>query len=454
MPRDEDVPEIAQIFLSATAEDCRSFRKAVRDNLQLQYRAAKIFLQEQWSEGGKLTIDVCKDRVLTSDAYIGLFGYRCGWMPPGHTVSITELEFRWALERWPCAPAPMFVMLPAEPSPAARQLKARADKLLQREFPQSAERESAERRRREFIARVREWADRQQVIVEFFDSLRDLERKTAASVGNWSLEAMRRALQGRRVAAGDINPDELGRIGRREQRERLDRVLESFGDRRDEPCIAFVVHGPEHHGQREFAEYLARRPEWDGMDVRVGQAPDPGNAASLAGWLCSQLGEPVPGGTGVDGLAGLLAARLARRSVVVVLRSIGGSPGRLTSFRDLFWLPLRAALLQRRPAGSGRLHCFVIEHEALPADPGPALAVERIDEPGQDYSVLLALPRLTPITRAQVRSWLNDITRPKTGAGIVLDEARRDAIAEFAVAGGGQPPVVYDRLAREGFWSG
>lgn len=453
MPRDEDVPEIAQIFLSATAEDCRSYRQAVRDNLQAQFRAARIFLQEQWAEGGQLTLEVCKQRVLTSDAYIGLFGYRYGWEPPGYTVSITELEFRWALERWPRAPAPMFVMLPREPSAAQRQLRAKADKLLKREFPQPDRRAAAERRRDEFVARVREWADRQQVIVEFFDSQRDLERKTAASVGNWNLDVLRQALRGRRAAPGNIPADELGRIGRRDQREKLAQALEAFADRRDERCVAFVVHGPEGHGQSQFAEYLARRGEWDGMDVRDGLAPQPDSAASLAGWLCSQLGEPVPGGAGIDGLATLLAARLAQRSVVVVLRSLGEQPGRLAAFQAGFWVPLRDALAQRRPAGAGRLYCFVIEHEALPPDPGAALAAGPLDDPGQDYARLLALPRLTPITRAQVRGWLTEIGDPKNGAGIVLDEARRDAIAERAVAGGGNPPIVYDRLAREGFWA-
>ena len=31
MPHEADIPEIRQIFLSATAQDCRTYREAVRD---------------------------------------------------------------------------------------------------------------------------------------------------------------------------------------------------------------------------------------------------------------------------------------------------------------------------------------------------------------------------------------------------------------------------------------
>ena len=34
MPRAADIPEISQIFLSATAQDCREYREAVRDFVQ------------------------------------------------------------------------------------------------------------------------------------------------------------------------------------------------------------------------------------------------------------------------------------------------------------------------------------------------------------------------------------------------------------------------------------
>ncbi len=453
MPRDEDVREIAQIFISATAKDCGVYRKAIQENLHLQFRHAKVFLQEQWSEGGKLTVKVCKSRVLSSDAYIGLFGFRYGWKPKGQTLSITEMEFLWALERWPRPPAPIVVMLPEKGSPAERHLQARARHFLDRECPNAKARAEHEVDRLGFLARVQGWVDRHQVVIEFFDSQRDLERKTAASVGNWNLDILRAALHGRRKAPGGIPDDELGRIGRRDQRDQLARAVEAFADRRDERCIAFVVHGAEGHGQTQFAEYLARHEQWDGMDVLDGLAPQSDGAASLAGWLCGLLDEPALGAAAIDALAALLAARVALRSVVVVLRSLGDRPGRLAAFQAGFWAPLRDALRQRKPAGSGRLYCFVIEHEALPANPGSELADTPIDDPDQDYARLLALPRLMPITRAQVRAWLTEIADPKAGAGVVLEEARREAIAERAVAGGGNPQIVYDRLAREGFWA-
>lgn len=453
MPRDADIRKISQIFLSATAEDCKVYRAAVRDSLQIQFKTAKIFLQEQWAEGGQLTVEVCKDRVLKSDAYIGLFAYRYGWQPPKQTVSITEIEFLWARERWKKAPAPVFIMLPLDPSEATNQLRAAAQPLLDKEFPAAADREAAERRRQAFIGRVRSWADEQVMSLEFFGTCEELVAKAAASVMHWNESLLLEALQGRRGPAGGLDAAELGRIGRRSQREMLDKVLEVFADRRDERCIAFLVHGPENHGQLQFAESLAGWDAWDGMEVRAGQAPDAGSTDSLVGWLCGQFNEPVQGGAGVDRLAALLAARLAQGSVVVVLRSVGDRPDRLATFQADFWQPLRAALAQRKPAGTGRLYCFVVDHRALPADPGPAVAVADIDADDQDCAQLLALPVLAPITRAQVLRWLKDICDPKAGLGIVLDEQRRQKIADRATGPGGYPPDVYDRLDREGFWA-
>ena len=70
MPRAADIPEISQIFLSATAQDCREYREAVRDFVQANEPAAKISLQEDWAAGGEFVVDVCQGRVTACDAYM------------------------------------------------------------------------------------------------------------------------------------------------------------------------------------------------------------------------------------------------------------------------------------------------------------------------------------------------------------------------------------------------
>lgn len=73
MPRAADIPEISQIFLSATAQDCREYREAVRDFVQANEPAAKISLQEDWAAGGEFVVDVCERRVCYVPPYSRLF---------------------------------------------------------------------------------------------------------------------------------------------------------------------------------------------------------------------------------------------------------------------------------------------------------------------------------------------------------------------------------------------
>lgn len=91
MPHENEIAEVKQVFLSATAQDSRGYREAVRDVVQDIVPQGKVFLQENWAAGGNFVDAVCRQRVRTCDAYMGLFGHRYGWQPPGYTRSITEL---------------------------------------------------------------------------------------------------------------------------------------------------------------------------------------------------------------------------------------------------------------------------------------------------------------------------------------------------------------------------
>lgn len=46
----------------------------------------------------KRPLDKCLEAVASSDLYVGIFAWRYGYRPPGYDRSITELEYRKAVE--------------------------------------------------------------------------------------------------------------------------------------------------------------------------------------------------------------------------------------------------------------------------------------------------------------------------------------------------------------------
>jgi len=450
MPHENEIAEVRQIFLSATAQDCLEYREAVRDVVQDNVPQGKVFLQENWAERGQFVVDVCRQRVRTSDAYMGLFGHRYGWQPPGHTRSITELEFRWAVERWPQRVAPIFILLPEKGSEADRLLHDWAAPYIEQECPGDAARCRHDQAQQAFLKAVGDWAADGRMLT-FYGNRRQLEGKALSTIQNWNMDLLRQALVGRRRPAGDIPAEELGRLGREEQCEVLSEALEAFRERSGQRAIAFLVHGAENHGQREFAEFLCRCDEWDDCTPPLcGQPAEVDSVASLICWTCGQLQQPLLGSASIDTLAEALAARLERGSLVVVQRSAGRDADRLATFQREFWLPLHVALAGRAPRVPGRLYWFVIDHEALPANPAAPIRSSALDAGDVDYGQILALPALGEISARQVRNWLKEL---QGSAGIRLGEARRKEIAAHATAADGNPPNVYDRLLREGFWA-
>ncbi|MCM8662001.1 DUF4062 domain-containing protein [Accumulibacter sp.] len=454
MPQPTQIAEISQIFLSATAQDCRSYREAVRDALQRNVDGAQVWLQEDWAAGGQFVVEVCRDKVCSRDAYLGLFGHRYGWIPPDHSKSITELEFGWALERWPRQQAaPIFVFLPLPGSEADDRLRAWAAACFRLECPDEASRRLQDQRQSAFLNLVRSWAAGR--ILLFYEHEQELREKAIASVNHWNLALLRRAIDDRRQVKGDIPADELGRIGREPQRRALTDALAAFHDRPGQRAVAFLVHGRENHGQREFAEWLARSDEpWDecgdDFSLHCGQPGDADSSESLIRWVGSELREPVIGEAAIEALAVAVAAALARRSLVFIQRSAGQQAQRLLHFCQDFWQPLLAALARRPAAGSGRLYWFVVDHACLAGECGGAVCSDEANGGAVDCERLLALPELGAITASQVRTWLGELRK---SVGIDLGADRRQQIADYATHPDGNPANVYDRLQREGFWA-
>ena len=134
-----DSTRITEVFLGATVkDDFESYREKVRDAVNLQ-PMVKLFLQEQWPEGARGIVELCRKRLLKdSNAYIGIFGHRYGWIPDGYKRSITHLECEWAFMRWPKdLPAPIFIFLPETGSDADAKMRKRAKAFAGRGLPQS-----------------------------------------------------------------------------------------------------------------------------------------------------------------------------------------------------------------------------------------------------------------------------------------------------------------------------
>lgn len=444
--------EIEKIFLSATATDCRAYRLALKDAVESNIAGAKIALQEDWATGASFVSDECRRRVQEQHGYIGLFGHRYGWLPPGHTVSITELEFLWATAHWPEREPPIFIFLPREGSKADKALRARADKVLDQEFatdPAARERSRAEQKA--FIGRVRQWAAGR--IINFYATEQQLREKGLSCVQNRNLELLRQARDGRRSGAPRVSGDELGRIGRGPQLRQLKAALRALAKPGAPPALALAVHGPENHGQLQFAELLAGWREWDDwagaveLDLHAGQADRPHDPAALARWACDELRQPAAGPDPVAALAQVLAARLAARHLVVVLRAFGAEPGRWPAFVDGLWKPLLQALAPLLPpAAPGRLLWLIVDHDCAPVGDAACFGAPLPGQPGFDAGRVLALPELEPLADSDIEEWLESLNERQLAA---LTLAQRQAIAASAAAPVGRPADVYDRLQRE-----
>jgi hypothetical protein len=436
-PREHD--RIREVFLSATARDVAEYRTSVRDALELLNTA--VFLQEAWAVPAAGVLAICLGRLHDSDAYIGVFGYRYGWIPEGESRSITELECAEALRRWGGAVVPpVFLFMPEPGSAAARQLEEAAARVLAEDHPGDETKQALSRQRqREFCDRLRDSGR----FIGPFATLGDLRARAIASVANWNMEILAHAAERRAPAIAEIPPSELGAIDRGPQREALENAL--FGVRNSgAPGLCAIVHGGEDAGQFAFLSFLESWPDWEiSAPPRLITPPhDRFDATSL---LAAALAEIAPG-TAAAAAVGDLADAVVRRSrdeSLVMFVSLDRLDGGVEAFHAAVWSPLLAEVAARR--GNNRAgHPFVIVatlSAPLPAPLPPGISAA-IDSGDPDYTRLLALPELQPFTSSDVAEWLKSL-------GLPLD--RRKQIAH-RVTKDGVPRAVFDRLNTDGFY--
>jgi formylglycine-generating enzyme required for sulfatase activity len=86
-----------KIFISSTAVDLPEYRRAAIDVCHV-LGLEPIFM-ESFPPGPRSAVDYCRARVNEGRVYLGILAHRYGYVPDGSEISLTEMEYTWAVER-------------------------------------------------------------------------------------------------------------------------------------------------------------------------------------------------------------------------------------------------------------------------------------------------------------------------------------------------------------------
>jgi len=434
-----EVNRIREVFLSATAKDVATYRTNVKEALSLVRTA--VFLQEEWAVPAAGVVTMCLNRLRESDAYVGVFGYRYGWIPDGYQTSITEVECEGALKLWGRMNVPpIFFFVPEPGSVAATELDEAAAQILAQDYPGDTTKWAESRQQQKaFCNRLRSSGR----FAGSFCSAQDLRERAIASVSNWNVEILQHAGDRQRSALTQIPPSELGAIGRKDQRDALENAWLALQES-DAPGMCVIVHGGEDSGQFAFLAFLESWEGWDlsGRPHLITPPHDRFDAASVRAAALAEIAPDRASPTAsVDELAHAIVDRCRDEPLVMFLSQIERMDGGLEQFQQAVWKPVFAAVLSRRQA-VGSSHPFVLVaaltsplQTPLPSCVWP----EPLDAASIDYERLLPLPKLEGFTSLQVADWLRD-------RGVGLKD--RKQITE-RVTKDGVPRAVFDRLNAE-----
>ena len=108
---------MSKIYLSSTFEDLKLHREAVYRALrQLRHDVVSM---EDYVASSERPLERCLADVAACDAYVGVFAWRRGYVPPGHERGITELE----LEEAERHDTPRLIFLLADDAPWPENLR-------------------------------------------------------------------------------------------------------------------------------------------------------------------------------------------------------------------------------------------------------------------------------------------------------------------------------------------
>src|SRR5579859_4676053 len=96
------------VFVSSTSIDLKQHRAAVRD--AVMSLGMHPVMMDYFPAMDANAVETCKQKVVDSDIYLGIYAHRYGYVPQDQTKSITEMEFDWATEQK--IPRHIFVVKP------------------------------------------------------------------------------------------------------------------------------------------------------------------------------------------------------------------------------------------------------------------------------------------------------------------------------------------------------
>ncbi len=173
-----------KIFLSSTYQDLVVHREAAAR--AIERLGQQDVRMEVFGARPVEATQACFEEIADSDALVGIYAYRYGYVPEGHSTSITEQEFEHAREK--DKPTFCFVIDEDYPWP-----------------PKYVETEPGRTRLRDFLQRLRA-----AVVVDSFTTQEDLAFKVASSLGRFLL--YRKVKEGlEKVPSMEALSTELGR---------------------------------------------------------------------------------------------------------------------------------------------------------------------------------------------------------------------------------------------------
>ncbi|MBF0463559.1 MAG: DUF4062 domain-containing protein [Nitrospirae bacterium] len=88
--------ETVRVYISSTFDDLKDYRAEVRKALS-KIKAQPVGMEDYTAQDYR-PVDSCLEDVASCDIYVGIIARRYGDIPDGHSESITELEYRKAVE--------------------------------------------------------------------------------------------------------------------------------------------------------------------------------------------------------------------------------------------------------------------------------------------------------------------------------------------------------------------
>lgn len=405
------------VFLSATckdlADDCR---KIARETIE--ETNAKAITMETWISDYRSVEKVCHEKIRDECShYLGIFSYRRGWIPPGHSKSITELEFDWADEY----KKPRAIFLPNHTSPIALELRRRAK-------DQSKEDEEAQR---SFLEQTR-----QQGTCIFFQDLIQMSRRIGLKVAKWSEGDSLREIARQKTGESRITENNTLELGRKMQFRQFEDTLDNILSL-DLPAVTcFLVFGESGFGHTEMLKRLYHEVEnkGSGYPIYIPHLIKPQSNLTemrqgIGKWIQVNLVPPS-----VNDLASKLNDCLAENDVVLEIENLQRLDCSIKEFQDQFWEPLVKAL------GSGFKNKLIVllgfegtleeESEFVQCDPS------NLDN-FQSHSIVV-LDELKKFKQSELTSWLRK--------WYPSDDAQMLSRTLIAESRGGIPQLLYHKL--------